>query len=51
MSLSDRKVTALVEFNSRAEILLQLNVIQEKNLENLKEEITPLVEFIQKRDL
>jgi hypothetical protein len=43
--MNDRKTTALVEFNGRGEISPYLNVIPKEGSEELKEELSTVVEF------
>ena len=45
MYVNDQKTTVLVEFNRRGEISPYLNVIPKEGSEELKEEVSTVVEF------
>jgi len=49
--VDDRKITALVEFNRRGEISPYLNVISREGPEELKEELSTVVEFPLKKKI
>jgi len=49
--VNDRKITALVEFNRRGEISPYLNVIPKEGSEELKEDLSSVVEFPLKKKI
>jgi hypothetical protein len=49
--VNDRKTTALIEFNRRGEISPYLNVILKEGPEELKKELSFVVEFPLKKNL
>ena len=49
--MNDQKIPVLIEFKEREKIPLYLNLILGEVLEELKEKLSSLVEFLQRRKL